>query len=237
MKPLLNIFTKSSEKIHKQGNHIPIKILADYREKNCLVASYLTSHGIEVEFKELKVADYLVKGVAIERKTISDFISSMLNKRLIKQLEELQQYPEKLLIIEGIEEQELYSDEDYALEKRSTHPNSIRGFLLSILLKYKVPIIFTKNQKDTAIFISLIAKKQNQEMSLRAVKKILSPKEQTLYILEGFPGIGPKTAKKLIKEFKSINKIANTSLEDLRKIIGKKADSFKEIINREFNLN
>ena len=28
----------------------------------------------DVEFKELKVADYLVKNIAIERKTIADFI-------------------------------------------------------------------------------------------------------------------------------------------------------------------
>ena len=82
-----------------------IKIIADYREKNSMVISELLAQGIEIEFKQLPVADFLVKDVAIERKTVSDFISSMLNQRLRNQLEELQQYSNKLLLIEGISEQ------------------------------------------------------------------------------------------------------------------------------------
>ena len=104
-----NIFSsrkKENKEILKQ------KVIIDYREKNSLVVSELVKLGFEVEIKELKVADYLVKDVAIERKTVSDFISSMINQRLRSQLEELQQYPNKLLIIEGIEEHELYTDDD-----------------------------------------------------------------------------------------------------------------------------
>ena len=71
----------------------------------------------------------------------------MINRRLPKQLKELGQYKERLLIVEGIDEQELYTDSE---DRIGMHPNSIRGFLLSILLKYKVPIIFTKNYEDTA---------------------------------------------------------------------------------------
>ena len=96
---LFDIFSKKKIRIVEKP-----KIIADYREKNSLVISVLMSHGAEVEIKELKVADYIVKDVAIERKTVSDFLSSMLNKRLIKQLEEIQQYKNKLLIIEGIED-------------------------------------------------------------------------------------------------------------------------------------
>ena len=134
----LNIFSKKSRIKQKTK----IKVLIDYRERNCLIASELVSMGFIIEFRELKVADYIVKDTAIERKTINDFISSMINRRLLKQLEELQQYKNRLLIIEGIEEQELYTD---SKEWTGMNPNAIRGFLLSILLKYKVPIIFTKN--------------------------------------------------------------------------------------------
>jgi len=66
------------------------KIIIDYREKNSLVPANLKKQGIDIEFKELKVADYIVKNIVIERKTISDFISSMLNGRMVKQLEEMQ---------------------------------------------------------------------------------------------------------------------------------------------------
>lgn len=230
-KTIANIFSQKPEKILKNNNHNSDKpqVIADYREKNSLVAAELRHLGCNLEFKELKVADYLTRNVAIERKTISDFINSMINKRLLRQVEELQQYENRLLIIEGIEEQELYSDDNLGV-----HSNAIRGFMLTISIKYKVPIILSKNYKDTAKFIYLIAKKQEKEMSIRPTKKSLNKKQQAQFILEGFPGIGPKTSKKLLKEFKSIKTIINTPIENLQSLIGKKAESFKTIIDSEF---
>jgi len=224
-----NIFSNKKPIIKKETEKDKPKITADYREKNCLIASELISMGFEVEFKELKVADYLVKDVAIERKTINDFISSMINHRLLNQLEELQQYENRLLIIEGIDEQELYSDSKSG-ESAGMNPNSIRGFLLSILLKYKVPIAYTKNYKDTAKFIAVLSKKKSKELPLNVSKKTFSKKERLQFIVESFPGIGPKTAKKLLKKFKSIRNIINASEEELTEVIGKKAKAIKELI-------
>ncbi len=214
---LFDIFSKKKIRIVEKP-----KIIADYREKNSLVISVLMSHGAEVEIKELKVADYIVKDVAIERKTVSDFLSSMLNKRLIKQLEEIQQYKNKLLIIEGIEDQEIYNDRPEGI-----NGNAIRGFLLSITLNYRVPVIFTKNSEDTAKFLLVLAKRQEKEISLKVKKFSLDKKERMQFILEGFPGIGPKTARKLLEEFKTIKNIFNASQEELQKSIGKKAEIFK----------
>ena len=191
MKPILDIFSKKNLKEKKKP-----KIIVDYREKNSLVPSVLVSLGAEIEFRELKVADYIVKDVVIERKTVFDFISSMKSRRLINQLESLQQYKKKILIIEGIEEHELYNDsaeeknvqfhegalgiDPPQLKRKSKktvskfqgmHPNAIRGFLLSIILNYKVPIIFAKNSEDTAKFIFILSKKQSKDASLNVVKK------------------------------------------------------------------
>lgn len=220
MKQIYSIFSKKREKEKKPAEKI--KITADYREKSSLIISELMKAGLEVELKELKVADYLVRGVAIERKTVSDFISSMLNGRLLKQLGELQQYENKLLMIEGIDEQELYSNTN-----EGVHSNSIRGFLLSILLRHKIPIIFTKNPEDSAKFIELIARKKKNEHPLNVKKRSLDKKEQLQFILEGFPGIGPKTARKLLEKFKTIKNITNASEEELKEAIGKKSEIFK----------
>ena len=246
MKNLHNIF--STKKIETKKDLPKPKIVIDYREKQSLVAAELVKLGFEIKFKELKVADYIVNNVAIERKTVSDFISSMINRRLIKQLEELQQYKNKLLIIEGIDEQEIYPEKAVRLpssalkevaylnrEGRSVRgnrrlpsvsPNAIRGFLLSILLKHNIPMLFTQNYKDTAQFIYRIAMKKNQEMGIRANKKSLNKKEQMQFILEGFPGIGPKNAKKLLKEFSTLQNIFSAPQEELQKVIGKKAEIF-----------
>jgi len=225
MKEIFNIFHKREQKRIPEKRQ---KIIADYREKNCLVTSELFLLGIDVEFKNLKVGDYLIKDAIIERKTVDDFISSMINKRLIRQLQELQQYENRLLLIEGIEEKELYTEE----KNFGVNANAIRGFLLSISLKYKVPIIFSKDYKDSAKFIAILSKKIEKEPSLNAKKKVMNKKEQLQFILEGFPGIGPKSAKKILENFKTIKNVANASEEELEKIIGKKARIMKEIVER-----
>lgn len=226
MKEIFNIFQKK-EIIEKQIEKI--SIIADYREKNSIVFSELISLGINVEFQNLPVADYIVKGIAIERKTVHDFLSSMINKRIIRQLNELQQYEKKMLIIEGIETHSLYEDNNEGI-----HSNSVRGFLLSIILNYNVPIIFSKNEEDTAKFINILAKKNKVESEIRAKKKSLSIKEQLQYILEGFPGVGPKSAKKLLEEFKSLEKIINASDEELEKKIGKKSNSIIKLRKEKY---
>jgi len=253
MKQILEIFQKrKTKKIEKQ------KIIVDYREKNSLIISELIRLGIEIEFRELKVADYIVKDVAIERKTINDFTSSMINKRLFNQIQELKQYKNRLLLIEGIDEQELYSDDEnsYAISGRlhegnrpskfrgkskknkgfssGVNANAIRGFLLSIVLKHNIPIIFTKNYEDSAKFISVLSKKQTKEMALKAKKRILNKKEQLQFIIESFPGIGPKTAQKLLKKFKTIQNIINASEEELKETIGKKAEVIINLVKMNY---
>ena len=107
------------------------------------------------------------------------------------------------------------------------HANAIRGFLLSILLKHKIPIIFTKNYEDTAKFISVLSKRKSKEISLNVTRKSFDKKEQMQFIIESFPGIGPKTAKKLLKEFKTMKNIINAPQEKLQESIGKKSEIFK----------
>jgi ERCC4-type nuclease len=226
-KEIFNIFSKKRiEKSPKEKK----KIIADYREKNCLIPYELMNFGINVEFRELKVGDYIAGDVVIERKTISDFISSMINKRLLSQLEDLKQYQNRLLIIEGAEEKELYNDENTA----GVNANSIRGFLLSITLKNKIPVIFTKNSEDTAKYLFILLNKKENEISLYAKKKSFSKKEQLQFIIESFPGIGPKTAKKLLKKFRTIKNIMNATQDELKEVVGKKAEIMIELINKDY---
>ncbi len=211
-----NIFSKEKKVEKELPKH---KIEIDYREKNSLVPASLVRLNFEIEFKELKVADYLLNGIAIERKTISDFLSSMINKHLVNQLQEMQQYPKKLLIIEGFEEENLFS-------KSQINENAIKGFLLSITLKYNVPIIFSKNSQDTAKYIQILANKKEKENSLQVSKNSLNKKQRMSFILESFQNIGPKNSEKLLKKFKSLRNIFSASQEQLEEEIGKKSESF-----------
>ncbi len=208
-----------------------LEVTADSREKESLVIAKLNKANMNVNIKHLKVGDYLIEDTIVERKTVKDLVSSMINKRLNNQLKEIQQYPQYLLLVEG----------NYIYHQKSNvHPNAIRGFILSILLDSKIPIIFTENEEDTANFLKILAKRKREKRqgnkNIRAKKKIRSKKEKMQYILEGFESIGPKTAKKLLKKYKTINKIVNAPQKDLKNLIGKKAETFKivdEEIKRE----
>ena len=226
MSEIINIFKKETETLEKEETQ-NLKIIADHREKNSLVISELIHAGVKVNFEQLQVSDFLVNNVAIERKTVSDFLSSMISKRLSQQLQNMQQCESKLLLIEGIDEQHLYNDNETGM-----NPNAIRGFLLDILLKYKVPIIFTKDYKDTAKFLLVLAKKPSEvSESLRAKRISKTAEEQKQFILEGFPGIGAKTAKKLLKEYGNIKNIINSTEDELNHSIGKKSENFRKLLD------
>lgn len=208
-----------------------VKIIIDRHEKDSLIASELVEGHAEIEFKNLPVGDYLIGNIAIERKTVRDFIGSMLNKRLVRQLGELKQYPVKILLIEGVDEEQLYND-----NAAGVHANAIRGMLLSIMLDFQIPVLLAYDYRDSAKFLMLLAKRfenSGKEISLRARKKAYNTKEQQQFILEGFPGIGPATAKKLLSKFKTIKRIISAPVEALKEEIGKKAEIFR-IVEAEF---
>jgi len=223
--PFLNPFTKKSRKSK------PVKtplIIADIHEKNSLVLSEIhSSKQVRLEIKSLKIGDYLIGKTIIERKTVSDFISSMINKRLIQQLRQMQKYKQQLLIIEGIDEQELYRDDT------KLNPNAIRGFILSIITNYKIPIIFTQNYEDTSKYLITLAKQQLKPQTQITLHSRIprTIKEQKQYILESFPNIGPVTSQKLLKKFKTISNVINATEEELKNVLRDKTQKFKEILN------
>jgi len=215
----LNIFSKTPEKENKPELS---KIIVDNHEKNSLVPASLSSLHAPFEFQDLKVGDYLINDIAIERKTFQDLQSSIINKRIFSQLNELKQYPKPILIIEG----------EFNKENQILHENASKGFILSTLLNQQVPILFTKDEKDTASYLYLIAKKKSQSpLALRPSKIAMSEKEQIQFILEGFPNIGPASIKKLLEKYKSLKEIINAPEQDLVSILGKKGEALFSLIN------
>ncbi len=230
MKKLIeNIFSFKKEKQNKNKKtniqKKKIQIIIDNREKQSLLPAYL-SKQCEIKFEQLNIADYIINKTAIERKTLSDFINSIFNKRLFNQLIEIKKYPSYFLIIEGDLEK---FKQDKSNEKLI---NPIKGMILSIITRYEIPIIFTKNEKDTASYILLLAKKQKKsQLSTRPTKSTKSKKELQQFILEGFPSIGPATAKKLLKKYSTLKQIFNANEQELKDILGKKSNLFVDLLD------
>ena len=226
MKEIFDIFSKEKETANPKSEN-QTEITIDTREKQSLIASYLIEKHQSIKFEKLDIADYLIGNTAIERKTFSDFISSMINKRLFQQLNEIKKYPKHILIIENLNNK--YSES-------GINENAVKGMILSVLLDYQIPIIFTKNEEDTANFLILLAKRQNKdkrEISMRPTKSNQTLEEQKRFILEGFPGIGPSLSKELLNNFKSLRNVFNASDEELKQIKDfheNKVRKFKELL-------
>jgi len=200
-------------------------IIADIHEKNSLVITQLhKSQDINLEVKHLEIADYIINDIAIERKTVSDLISSLINKRLIEQLNQIQTYNKSLLIIEG--------DLDNVINEENNIAKALRGLIISISANSVTSIVRTQDYSDTAKYLITLARQQNkpnQEISLHS--RIPKSKDsQRKYILESFPNIGPSKAKQLLEKFKSVKQTINASEEDLRPILKNKAKDFKDLI-------
>ena len=217
------------------------KVIVDYRESNSGIVKEFGRRDLDVEVKQLLVADFIIQTkdidgnivtVGIEKKTQNDFINSIIDRRITQQIMALKDnFSIPLLIIEG-------SDNIYTL--RNFHPNAIRGMMASIAVDFRVPILHTKNFRDTAALIEVIARRLEQPrkpISLLSKPKPLTSKELQIYAIESLPGIGPNLAKSLLKEFKSIKNIVNYSIGDLKKVdkIGpKKANDLYNLFNLKF---
>ncbi len=209
-KSIHNIFSDEKEKKEIANTKIPI--IVDTREKQSLIFTELYSRKSLTKFEKLEIGDFLVGDTIIERKTISDFQSSIFDKRLISQLKGMKKYPKQILILEGF----YYNYSDLRINE-----NALRGMLLSISLDFQVPIIFTEDEKDTAKLLIILAKRYEKEkvkISERQTKTLSTIEEQKQFILEGFPGIGPTISKQLLEKFKTLDKIFKSREKDLEKI-------------------
>ncbi len=210
------------------------KVLADSREKSSNVLRELVNLGVNVSMQNLPVGDYVISGrIGIELKTKEDFVNSLIDKRLLAQIRGLRNnFESPLLIIEG-------EEDIYAIRK--VHPNAIRGMLSSIAIDYNVPIIYTKNSRDTAELIQTIARREQEnrdkDFPLRLERKPLTTKEQQEYIVESLPGVGPSLAKSLLNEFGSVSNVFNASKEDLQRVSNlgpKKADDIRRVVDENY---
>lgn len=168
------------------------KLVDKLKEKHC-----------NVEYKHVDSGDIILQStnitIAIERKTISDLISSVIgsktsfeksNRHFFNQLKVMKDtYKKTLLIIEG----------EFDWNNRW-----LVGIYESVIVGWQIPIILTKNLDDTADKVAkLFYKYGNYKVSSvlpMAVHKAKNPKEIKLGMLCCTEGLGIETAKKIVKE-------------------------------------
>lgn len=219
-----------------QPNAEKVIIYADTREQASGVIMRLKDTDAVIRVKQLEVGDFVLSDdVVVERKTVEDFLSSVVDGRLFPQLTMMSSnYSAPLIILEG-NPQELFT-------LRNIHENAIRGILASIALNYKIPILYSSNDEETAKYLYTIAKREQlgteKEIRLRVGRKGLTAKEQQQFVVEGFPLVGPSLAKALLKKFGTVRGIVTASIKELQEVekMGPiKAKKIHEVLNAYYN--
>ncbi|ASA77867.1 DEAD/DEAH box helicase [Thermococcus sp. 5-4] len=209
-----------------------IVVYVDNRELRSGVPKHLKELGAEIEVRTLDVADYVVsEEIGIERKSANDFIQSIIDGRLFDQVERLKRaYEKPVIILEG----ELYGI-------RNVHPNAIRGAIAAVTLDWGVPILFSSGTEETAQFIYLMAKREQEErkkeVRLRSEKKALTLAERQRLIVEGLPYVSSTLAKRLLRHFGNVERVFTATEEELQEVEGigkKKAREIRKVITAPY---
>lgn len=205
-------------------------IAVDSREENFFPQA-LKAMGAEVQVSSLPVGDFICSDrVVVERKTRSDFESSVMDGRLFDQLSRLcESYSRVILVVEG-------SEGAGMLQKAS-----LLGAYSSVITDYGAAIFFTRSPESTAELVFAVAKheqiaeKHPLRISGRPKGRTLSQNQQA--IVEMLPMVGPKMAVSLLMHFGTIENISKASEKELLEVEGlgkKKAAAIRRAFSTPF---
>ena len=208
-----------------------LRIVVDEREKKSGIPGLLKGIGINLEIKTLPIGDYIVAPETIvERKTISDLVSSVFDGRLFDQCNRLKEhYKFPILLIEGnIDE----------IEELTENSLVFYGAISSIAIDFKIPVIPTPNAYHTSkLLISMCSRKDTTSGPfIKKIRKSNNLQTQQLSVLCSLPGIGEKTAIRMLEKFGTPLNVLCSSVTDLSKVSGlgeARAKSIRKILKAQ----
>jgi len=194
-------------------------ILIDFREPKQILNYFQNFKVCKLNY------DYLIKDIAVERKTFTDFLQSLYQGKLFNQLlRTKKEYEKTILVVEGL------IDPNFL-----TNPKIFYSTLQFITINLNIPVIFSQSLENTA---EVIKKLNENKINFFSVSKIkISPKKENVQerMLQCIEGIGKKRARAIIKKYESIEKIINLKNNTIkgidRKIIKKNQYDIKILKN------
>lgn len=215
----------------------PPRVVVDVREFRSSLPSLLHGRNMVVIPCMLTVGDYvLTPDICVERKSVSDLISSFNNGRLYNQAETmLQHYKSPMLLIE-FDAQKAFTLEPFADLSSSIGTASVVGSDLQsklVLLTLAFPrlkIVWSSSPYQTAEIFEELKNKQEEPDPIKAVQLGLEhgedPETRTFNqtpqeMLRCVPGVSNKALNKLILEYDNVQAVSNADEAELAASIGK----------------
>lgn len=193
-----------------------VKIYADMRESRSGVITALQGmDNIELSIGELPCGDYVLSPeVAVERKSATDFVLSVMSGRVFEQVGKMKlDFKRPIVMIEG----------DPLKTRSSIDPKAVAGAISSLITIQEVSVLMVANAAETAVMLSTMARHLQEGLGYEINLHPKKPKPNAAaaqYVIGSLPGVGPGNAKKLFDHFGSIFKVMTATTEDITKVKG-----------------
>jgi len=210
------------------------RVVADERERQSGVPDKLSKLDVRVYYSRLAVGDYVVNPeIAAERKSIGDFVSSVYDGRLFAQASALSSsYRKPYIIVEGDVNQ---------VSKLVKNLASYYGAIASVTLAYDLRLMHTANADETALAIASLVKHSRARPLppglLQPPPKSKDEAQQQLYFVSSLPGVGMKTAKRLLGRYGTPRRVASLTESQLALVPGvgaKRAAKIARVLDKKY---
>jgi len=171
---------------------------------------------VQIEIERLPLGDYRIDdALLVERKTLPDLVASIKDGRLFRQSCRLAAAPLwAVLILEG-------TGKDLA--SCSMRREAIQGALMTISLFLGIPLLRSMNAEETA-WLMLLAARQRRRFAdgplRRAGRRPRGKYQVQARVLQGFPGVGPERARRLLERFGSLEAVLTADVAQLAAVTG-----------------
>ncbi len=207
-------------------------LVIDSREKSKLAELVMLKAkalNIQHEKRWIEIGDYVYDDVCFEAKSTTDFLGSVLSKRLWTQVDNMDRhYKTNVVIIHGSLDQAISNIIENAPTKMPIAMRAIRlnnkflGAIGRLILDTDVKPIWVETEEEAALIITAVSKMKpiTRDTIAPQVFKRLTTDDLRLDLLSSIKGVSIKKAKELIKEFGSIMEIGECSDYQLQAIEG-----------------
>lgn len=208
-----------------------MKIIADYREKPSGIIEMLRKDSCRTVVQEISCGDYIINNyITVERKTALDFLVSIIDGRLFRQVANLRKNCQRpILVIEGNPYQ----------ERLNVDSRAIKGALINVQTIWYMPVLYSRSTADTIEIFKSIGNQCEKNCDVVSLRGGYRPKRlisKRIFLLQGLPQVGPVRAKRLLNHFQSVSRIMNASVAELKEVDGigsVAAEKIREILDFE----
>ena len=209
-------------------------LIIDSREKEGsrlvkLVENKAKALNIQTEKKWLEIGDYVFDDVCFEAKSTTDFLGSVISKRLWTQLDNMDRhYKTNVVIIYGTIEDAIFNVKKYSKSNIQEPARSIMlnnkflGAIGRITLDTDIKAFWVPTEEEASLIITAICKMKpiQRDVIRPEIFKRVSTDDLRLDVLTSIKGVSIKKAKLLIKEYGSIMEIGEQTEEELQYLDG-----------------